>query len=391
MTLMIPTLREISIDQVGEWLSVVIKQDDASKKILFLLSLLTYTDSEQPNVAMKGEAASGKSWIAGRIVDLHPEKSKKILAYASPTAFFHEQEELDNDTGRMVINYERKILLFLDMPHAQLLERLRPLLSHDEREITYKVTDSSQKHGFRTKEKILRGFFTTVFCSADSIYGEQEQTRMVFLSPSDDQGKLREALLLKAEREQDPEAFRRKMLTDTGLSTLRERISTIEHAHIRNVVIPNAPEVTEDFLNEHAVLLPRHTRDLPRLMSLIKASAVLNFSNRNFNKDHDITTNETDVAVGKELYRAVAESNEIGLDPATHDVWTDIIQPLLKKDGWASETKIAKAYFIAKHRSIGDRRLRRTLTQLETTGLVAPGTDPRDRRSVVYKLVNDDR
>lgn len=66
------------------------------------------------------------------------------IAYSSPTAFFHDQGAIDQETKIITVDLERKILIFLDQPHDQLLERLRPLLSHDQKELYYKITDKRE-------------------------------------------------------------------------------------------------------------------------------------------------------------------------------------------------------------------------------------------------------
>src|SRR3972149_11259291 len=124
----------LTIDQVSSILDLVIKSDEATKKILFLLSLLTYTEDSQTSIAMKGESAIGKSWIALRIMDLHPAESKMQLNYSSPTSFFHELGTYDEEKHARIIDFERKIICWLDMPNPKLLERLRPLASHDTKE-----------------------------------------------------------------------------------------------------------------------------------------------------------------------------------------------------------------------------------------------------------------
>jgi len=73
------------------------------------------------------------------------------IAYSSPTAFFHDKGTWDEEKEMITINLENKILIFLDQPHNQLLERLRPLLSHDQKELSYKITDKREKLGLRTK------------------------------------------------------------------------------------------------------------------------------------------------------------------------------------------------------------------------------------------------
>ena len=65
--------------------------------------------------------------------------------------FFHEQGEYDKQKNSIKIDLSRKIIIFLDQPHTALLERLRPLLSHDEKEMQSKITDKGYQGGNKTK------------------------------------------------------------------------------------------------------------------------------------------------------------------------------------------------------------------------------------------------
>ena len=82
----------------------------------------------------------------------------------------------DAERKAIIMNLEHKIIPFMDMPHYQLLEKLRPLLSHDRKELVNKITDKSAKHGIKTKTVILRGFPSVFFCSASADPDEQEKT-----------------------------------------------------------------------------------------------------------------------------------------------------------------------------------------------------------------------
>ena len=71
--------------------------------------------------------------------------------------------EWDDELKGYRVNLERKILIFLDQPHDALLQRLRPLLSHDQKELMMKITDKRELKGLRTKSVIVRGFPTAFF------------------------------------------------------------------------------------------------------------------------------------------------------------------------------------------------------------------------------------
>lgn len=214
--------KPITIDEVISILSSTIKQDNPAKAILFFAMLSTYTEEDQQNIALQAESSSGKSYIPLELASYFPEEDKIKIASASPTAFFHESGILIDEFGqpinfaekplknatpedvsawqkrlrnsRILVNLERKILIFLDQPHYMLMEKLRTLLSHDQKELHYKITDKTQKYGLRTKNVIIRGFPTIIFCSTKLKLDEQEKTRIFLLSPEVGEEKLLESI-----------------------------------------------------------------------------------------------------------------------------------------------------------------------------------------------------
>src|SRR3990167_5639497 len=165
---------------------------------------LTNTENAQFNISYNAPSSTGKSYIPTEIARLLPEEDVLEIGYCSPTAFFHDVGEQDEkNKGRILVDLSRKILIFLDQPHTQLLERLRPLLSHDKKEISIKITDKNQKQGLRTKNVVLRGFPSVIFCTAGLRIDEQEATRFLLLSPEINQEKIRQGILESIKKEAD--------------------------------------------------------------------------------------------------------------------------------------------------------------------------------------------
>ena len=263
--------KPLTIEELQRILNTTIKSDTANKVITFLGMLLTYTDCEQINLGFLAESSTGKSYIPLEISWYFPSEDVMKLGYASPTAFFHDWgkiQTLESFEGlreaKIFVDLANKILIFLDMPHPGLLERLRPLLSHDEREIEVRITDRTQKYGMKTKTVIVRGFPTVVFCSANEGLNEQEQTRLLLLSPEKTQEKLWEALLLKLEREGDRQAFTRYMESEPQRCFLRARVQAIKGANVKHIVIPEdlRKEILKQFMEGREWLQPRHLRDV---------------------------------------------------------------------------------------------------------------------------------
>jgi hypothetical protein len=145
--------------------------------------LLTYTKESQVNLFFNAPSSTGKSHLPLSTVEYFPKEDVLTLAGASPTAFFHEQGIYNQEKNEMRIDLSKKILIFVDMPHALLLEKLRSFLSHDEKESKSKITDKSQKGGNKTKTVVLIGFPTVIFCSAGlKVRRTRKSLRMIMLS-----------------------------------------------------------------------------------------------------------------------------------------------------------------------------------------------------------------
>jgi len=181
--------KPISFKELGEILNLTIKKDEVNKIVTFLCEVSAYTDNSQFNISYNAPSSTGKSYIPTEIARLFPEEDVIEVGYCSPTAFFHDRGEWIEEKKGYLVDLSRKILIFLDQPHTLLLQHLRPLLSHDKKEISIKITDKSQKHGLRTKNILLRGFPSVIFCTAGLRIDEQEATRFLLLSPEVSQKK----------------------------------------------------------------------------------------------------------------------------------------------------------------------------------------------------------
>jgi hypothetical protein len=272
--------RPTGFDEVADTLGCTIRQDQANKLILLSAGLLTFTEEDQINILMSSESASGKSYVAQEVASYFPSGMVRYIATASPTAFFHDEGTWDKEAHLLRVDLKRKILIFLDQPHYSLMERLRPLLSHDRKELLYKITDKSKRGALRTKNVILEGYPTVVFCAAKLSLDEQERTRAFLLSPQTNQEKLQESILLKIKRDGDRQAFASWVSSHPKRRWLKARILAIMEAGIQEIIIGDQEAVYSRFLKTHSRLAPRHQRDISRIMSLIKAHALLNLWHR---------------------------------------------------------------------------------------------------------------
>jgi len=378
--------REISLSEISEILSTSIKRDDAAKQITFLSMLLAQTNSSQINVGYQAESSSGKSYVPIELSNYFPELEVSLIASASPTAFFHDKGDWNKETGTLTVNLEGKILVFLDMPGYQLLERLRPLLSHDKKILHYKITDRSQKAGLRTKNVRVVGYPCVIFCSAKLDADEQERTRMILLSPSVDNDKLKESIRLASLKNSDPDTYNDMIENDPARKWLIDRIKAIRQSGIREVKISNHETlVLERFLSSHENLRARDQRDFPRIINLIKSHALLNCFNRNRVGD-TIEANQADIEAGFALYSEIQQSNELGLSPYVYGIYDEVLKPSLSTTVGLDSKQIQKKYYSVFHKALTSGALSDVLSQLQAANLVDLQPDPNDkRRNLVFK------
>jgi len=357
----------------------------AKKKVKCTTS---YTEDSQINIGNIAPSSSGKSYIPGELAPLFPDVVQ--LGYCSPKAFFHGEGEFDKELKGYRINLERKILIFLDQPHTLLLEHLRPMLSHDKKEITVKIADKTAKHGLSTKTNLLIGYPAVIFCSTGLKLDEQEKTRLILLSPDINQEKLRYGVIEKIKKESNTGVYRQRLEEHPERRLLQERIRAIQEANIGEINISHPEIVQRRFLAKHKVLKPRHQRDIAHLLSLIKAFALLNFWFRD-RSGSTIVANRQDIEEAFKLWDTISESQELGLPPYIYEFYQQVIasaffEKSVGKDGENGLTRreVMKKNYEVYRQPIADWVLRQEiLPALEITGLIRQEPDPSDKRKIL--------
>lgn len=356
-----------------------------------------YTENAQFNISYNAPSSTGKSYIPTEIARLLPEEDVLELAYCSPTAFFHDVGEWNKEMKGYVVDLSRKILIFLDQPHTQLLERLRPLLSHDKKEINVKITDKSQKFGLKTKNVLLKGYPAVIFCTAGLTIDEQEATRFLLLSPEVNHEKIRQGILESIRKEADNESYKSWLEENPERKLLKERIRAIKLENIREIKITNYEKVVERFLSKNKVLKPRHQRDIKRLTSLIKSFALVNLWWRDRNGS-TITANEKDIEQAFAIWDIISVSQELNLPPYIYNLYQEVILKAWgeknsnRNEGFVEATgllglsrqEILQKHFEVYGRMLDTHQLRQQiLPMLETAGLIVQEADQNDKRKML--------
>lgn len=381
----------ITSKQIIETLGLTIKKDNDNKLATFLCCLSAFTEDSQFNISFNAPSSSGKSYIPLEVSSLFPEEDLIVLGSCSPTSFFHEQGKYDKETNMTTIDLSRKIIIFLDQPNHDLLVKLRPLLSHDQKEIISKITDRKEKGGHRTKTIKIIGFPAVIFCSASVKSDEQESTRFLMLSPDLNQEKIRQAILSKIDRETNKEEFDKKISDNLDRQELIKHIQTIKSAQIKNIVITNPSLVEEKFFSQKSKLKPRDQRDISRFISLIKCFALLNCPHRKIINNSIIVTEE-DIKNAYELWSRLSISQELNISPYLYNILQNIIVPLYleknprhpKTRTGISRSEILKKYYQVNQYPLSEYKLRQDiLPMLDNAGLITQEHGPDNKQKLL--------
>lgn len=384
---------QITLDEVAEIIGLTVKHDQENKLISFLNQLSAYTEDAQFNVSFNAPSSSGKSYIPTEVSRFFPEEDVLMLGYCSPTSLFHDLGEWDEEKSEKVIDLSRKNIIFLDQPHTKLIENLRPLLSHDKKEILIKITNNNKSGGNKTQNIKIIGFPTVTFCSAGLRIDEQESTRFFLLSPETSQEKLRAGIEEKLIKETDKKAYHAAILSAPKRKLLTKRIQAIKDEIINDVQIPQQKEIFTRFIEKRKILKPRHQRDIGRLLNIIKSIALLNVWFRE-RQNNNIIANDEDVEVAFRLWEPIAYIQELNIPPYIYEVYKDIILVAFeeKKDSEApgfkaeilgvSRSDILRKYYNIYERPLPDWQLRQEIIpMLESAGLIEQVENINDRRN----------
>ncbi len=386
----ISQFKPINFNDLSKILDITIKEDKNNKIIVFLCALSIYTDNSQYNIIFNAPSSTGKSFIPIEIAKLFPEEDIMEIGYCSPTSFFHDFGEWDDIKKISTINLSGKLIIFLDQPHNTLLERLRPILSHDKKEINIKITDKSDKKGLRTKNIMIIGFPAVIFCTAGLNVDEQESTRMFLLSPEITQDKLQQTIHNRILKETDYILYTENLGKNKDREILKKRVCTIKNEGIKDIKIVNSEYVESLFLSDKAILKPRHQRDINRFLALIKMSALLNVWYRERQGDIIVATKE-DIDNAYEIWKDLSKTQEYNIPPYVYNFFEEVIRPLyLEKNESTDEYIGLSKQEILKHarklgKNIGDWKFRtQIMPALDTAGLVIEEEDHNDKRKKLY-------
>lgn len=375
---------EMTLDDLAEVLSLTIKHDKENKIVTFLAMLSAFTGSSQINVSFNAPSSSGKTYLVTEIAELFPVDDRIQSSGASPSSFLYGESDYDEERKAKIVNLERKILIFYEQPNPDLQARLRPVLSHDQRELVYRMTNKGKKGENRAEKIIIRGFPATVFCSAGLRLNEQEATRAILLSPEVSDDKLQEGIHLQALRSADPSKYQDELTFNLERVMLMKRIAAIKDEAVDDILIPDPGAIEKRFKAMVGAVKPRHMRDIGHLMKLIKAIALLNMWHR-YNGLFQVEASPSDIDQAFNLWSYFLDSQNLNIPPVLISFYKKIILPAFMEkqadpeyaqaidEGKIGVTRqeLAAYHFKVERTMLNDEQLRKQmLPQLENSGLI---------------------
>jgi hypothetical protein len=391
----VSTFEEITTKDLATVLDLTIKHDNENKLVTFLCMLSAFTEDSQLNVSFNAPSSTGKTYIPTQVAQYFPDADVRQFGGASPTAFFHDNASFDKERNCYVVDLERKILVFLEQPNPKLQENLRPVMSHDKKEISYKITDKNQKGSNRAKNIVIRGFSATIFCSAAMRLDEQEATRAILLSPETSIEKVREGVHMATLRSANKAEFLAEIEANPERQQLKDRVLAIKQEHVDDIVVPDPTNIERRFLSTVQSAKPRHQRDVSHLLSIIKCITLLNIWYRRDDNGNIVAT-QSDIDQGFEVWQKINKSQELNLPPYTYEFYKKFILPIyLEKNAGrnrdtttidnylgVSRKDIIHLHYKLENRLVNEEILRRQiLPMLEAAGLITQEKDPYDKRN----------
>lgn len=381
---------EIGIREIKEALDVLIKGDNNSKVMAFLGVVSTYVTDSQLSISLTGPSSTGKTYIANAVTSLMPQEDLVALHYASPKAFFHSEGEYNKEKNAIIVNLEKKCLFFTDQPGPAILETLRPILSHDKKELMSKITDKNMRGGNSTKDVIIVGFPSVFFCTVNLSMDEQESTRLIMLSPEVDEKKIKEGVRHVVYSEKDE-------VVKSAMRDLSERLLAIKYQDIREIRFSDAQKahIFSRVGQMKDNFIPRDMRDVAKIMSLISCMGVLNFTNRKV-EDGVLYVKDSDIEQIFLLWGSFFVGQSYDLPPYLLDVFQKVYVSLFKEkgidfedDAYLEKSEISKRFAEVFKRPLKQNEFKDTVQTFEAINFIEIGNHALDGRKQTYKLSSE--
>ena len=406
-----------------------VKHDRMTTNLVLKTGLSAYT-KEPLNVFLRGESSIGKTYVVVNSLAVFPKEDVWFLGGLSPTALVHDRALLVDKDGESIIlvpkpekdateeekeayevfrekmktahyfvDLQGKILVFLEAPNIETFNKLRPVLSHDVWEISYKFTDTSQKGSLRTMHVVLRGWPATIFCSTSEKFVQDLATRSFTFTPETTEAKYRDANKLTGSKAAFPWKFERDLdavLLEGYITYFKNRMKEIQ------AIIPYA----ETFGSTFPAKFPRSMRDFKHVLGLIQVSALFHLAQRpilvrklrfetegkeGFRGEEHLyvmaVKNDYDNTMA--LWKEVRETTETSAGSHHLKFFHEVVEPMAKQRSMFTIKDLTDAW----NAKFADRKSSDTIRNytdfLCLIGYISKEPDPSDKRQNLLKVIQE--
>jgi hypothetical protein len=289
--------------------------------------------------------------------------------------------------SRYVVDLSDKLIVFLESPNIETWMILRPLLSHDVQETTYKFPDKTKQGSLRTKTVVLKGFPAMICCTTDEKYLEDLSTRSLTATPNTDIEKFQQAIHLLGQQRSRPWKF--DLSRDPEFAEIQEyltRLRDILRIRSWNIIIPYADELAAIYPHQ----LARDMRDFDHFLQLIYTYTILHlFQRPRIDAPHGKLVFSTihDFELALRLFRDIEETTRSGLPGHVVKFFHDTIVPLTQDDATPYPQQLCTYHNQHHDRKIGMDTVYSYVNSLDTVGWIAKEDDPHDKRRKVIRRV----
>jgi hypothetical protein len=242
------------------------------------------------HLVLGGSPSSGKSFVLSIVLRLLPESGYHVIDAGSPRALIYDTADLRHRA--LVFGEADSLPAGEDNPAASAVRNLCT-----DHQLHYQATVRDDKTGGFVVKEVRKDGPTVLVTTSVRQLGEQMESRLFRLEVPDDQESIRQALLAQAAVE-----LRGAPVPDAALIACQAYLQRLTPWE---VVVPFANELA--WLIGRRPAAPRVRRDYARLISLIKAHAVLCHQRRQRDASGRLVATVEDYAavftLGNELYQ----------------------------------------------------------------------------------------
>jgi hypothetical protein len=368
--------------------------DETVRKLILLTCCSTYGDYPL-NLSLQQVFSAGKTTTTVQTCKYFP--NVWLLGAMSPKSLIHERGEPTEEQDGYVIDLQKRILVFLDEPQLETLAMLKPLLSHDTFETTYKFVD---KQSGETVKAILRGWPSVIFCTTKSRYIMEFSSRWLTASPQTSTDKIQQVIKAKGEKAAQTQQ------PDPEFETWQTAFKLLSKEAPLKVIVPYANELAQCFRTKK----PIDMRFFDLFLALIKATTILHALQREKNGNGNLKATIQDYEEAYQVFHEIERSTTLGLGQNVIDFYNNIVLPLWTEtqettngntpiqtfDGKPTDKhlttpltyeSIMQAYQETAEETISRSTLRETyLKPLEQKGLIDFEDDTTDKRKKIITV-----